>query len=89
MRLVPLVAYSIVSMPTARSLVASDEAFFSAAVAVSIAAVRARPGAIPLAKKTMRKSTHGFPLFAIWVWGSAWQPPELRCSWFACDVIIF
>ena len=38
--------------------------------------VRTRPRAIPLAKITMRKSTHGFPFLshAWWVWGSSWRP---------------
>ena len=34
----------------------------SAVVVVVVVVVRTRPRAIPLAKITMRKSTHGFPL---------------------------
>ena len=52
----------------------------SAAVVV-VVVVRTRPRAIPLAMITMRKSTHGFLFFPIWVWRSAWRPlglPELR-----------
>ena len=36
------------------------------AVVVVAAVVRTRPRAIPLAKITMRKSTHGFPLISIY-----------------------
>ena len=50
----------------------------------SVAVVRARPGPIPLASVTMRKSTHGFPFRFPYEYGAPFagpsgrRPPELR-----------
>ena len=40
---------------------------------VVVVAVRTRPRAIPLAMKTMRKSTHGFP-FVSYIWDAYGAP---------------
>ena len=42
-------------------------------VVVVVAVVRTRPRAIPLAKITMRKSTHGFP-FVSHIWDAYGAP---------------
>ena len=42
-------------------------------VVVIVAVVRTRPRAIPLAKITMRKSTHGFP-FVSHIWDAYGAP---------------
>jgi len=40
----------------------------------SVAVVRTRRRAIPLAMITMRKSIHGFPFLSYMSMGSAWRP---------------
>ena len=49
----------------------SMAALLGNSIVATVVVVRMRPWAIPLAMITMKKSTHGFLFFPIWVWGSA------------------